>query len=185
MSPINTPWLADWRKYADETDMNPKARRTVTEAIRQAEQSWVQKHTEAYHDQAQRRFSTRDEKIVGACDEMSKRLAEIRRDVRAGRMSAKDASAEVRSMRGRYQQAMELHDTLVEQEDSLRAFAEMTPDDYQREVINKFPVLKTVEPTLAGVVEQMTTMPSGGGSLQPIEGPGFARSAPSADDLTE
>ena len=86
-------------------------------------------------------------------------------------------------MQGRYQQAMDLHDTLIEQEDTMRALAEMTPDDYQRQFVEKYPVLRTTQPTLAGVVSQMTEVPSGGGSRQ--DNLNFVRTddAPSADDL--
>ncbi|GAA3937234.1 hypothetical protein [Actinoplanes auranticolor] len=179
----DTPWLSDWRKYADETDMNPKAKRTVDVAIRQVSQSWEQKHADVYRAQAELRFSTRDEKVVGTCDQMRDKLAAIRRDVRAGRLPSKEALAQIRTMQGQYQQAMDLHETLIEQEDTMRALAEMTPDDYQRQFVDKYPVLRTTQPTLAGVVSQMTEVPSGGGSRQ--DNPNFVRTddAPSADDL--
>ena len=89
----DSPWLSDWRTYADEANMNPKAKRTVDAAIRQVSQSWEQKHADLYRAQAELRFTTRDEKVVGTCDEMRDKLADIRRDVRAGRVSSKEALA--------------------------------------------------------------------------------------------
>jgi hypothetical protein len=164
---LESPWLSDWRAYADETELTPKSRRSVEAAIRTTSREWETRHAVRYRADSERRSSTRDEKVVGAAQELSFRLAEIRRDVRAGRLSPKEARAEVRSVRGRYLQAVNLHDTLIEREDFVRLLAAMSPDDYQRQTLDKFPVMKQAGnlSTLAGVVAQMEPPPAPGGSL--------------------
>ncbi len=183
MSLINSPWLSDWRQYADQTQMSDQDKRTIQAAIRQTEQSWVQRHAETYRAKAELRFAARDEKVVGACDQMRAQLREIRAQVEQGRLSPDEARGKVRDIRARVGRVMETHDSILAQEDEVKAFAEMTPDDFQRDFVGRFPALQQTAPTLAGVVERMTPPPPPGGSLGPNSSFVPTRDAPSADDL--
>ena len=180
MSLINSPWLSDWRRYADETDMAPKARRAVEAAIGKTEQTWQEQHAQRYRSRAELRFHRRDEQVVGVCEDLCDRLHEIRSALASGRMTPAQARSEIRTMRGRHAQVTELHDTIVAEEPEMEAFASMTPDDYQRHVVQtQLPALLQTLPTLAGVVADMTPPPPPGGSFEPIANP----PAPGGTDL--
>jgi hypothetical protein len=181
---LNSPWLSDWRTYADEADMAPKARRMVEQAITTTEQVWADRHEASYRGRAALRFEKRDTQVIGACEDMAAPLREIRDELAAGRMTPAQARSEVRTMAGRHKQITDLHETIVAEDPDLETFAEMTPDDYQREVLQKtMPALLQVQPTLAGVVEGQTPPPRPGGGLGPNSSFVPTNDAPSADDL--
>ncbi|GLI00679.1 hypothetical protein [Phytohabitans aurantiacus] len=182
---INSPWLSDWRGFADETDMAPKARRVVQEAIRQTEAQWAQSHEDAYRERFRHNRTTRNESIVDACEGMRARLKEIRSDLANGQMDPKEARAAIRDMDARYRQMIELHDTLIEEDAELETFATMTPDEWQRDRIGRFPALRSIQPSLSALVAKMDAPPPPGGSLGRISNPPpHTNDAPSPEDLT-
>lgn len=180
----NSFWLDDWRKYADEADLSPKGRRIVQEAIHRAELKWATQHADVYRGLADARFTTRNEGVVGACEEMRAELREITSAVSAGQMTPKEARARVRDVHAGYQQVTKLHEKVLGEEDELAAFAEMSPDDYQRDQLNRLPVLKQTQPTLVAMAQKIDPPPPPGGRLGPIDNPPPPTyDAPSFDDL--
>lgn len=179
---LGSPWLSDWRAFADEIDMPPAVRRSVAEAIHRTESSWATRHEGAYRRRFQNNRTARNEKVVGACDEMSRRLKEIRSDLATGRLTPTQARGEVRDMQARHRQIMALHDTLVAEDEQIEAFAAMTPDDYQRQQVGDFPILIGHQPSLQGLMAEIGRVPAGGRSL-PRDDYVPTHDAPSEDDL--
>ena len=112
-------------------------------------------------------------------------LVQIQRDVRDGRLPSSVARGKVRTMHAKHGQFVDLHDTLIGEEDELTAFAETTPDAYQREFTQRFEGALTManQPALASTLASPTSFSRPGGALTRVENYEPASVAPSEGDL--
>jgi hypothetical protein len=74
MSIANSPWLADWRTYADETLMTPGDRRRAEGIIRRATDDWAGRHEKWYRDRFRSNRARRNGEVVGACNHLTEEL---------------------------------------------------------------------------------------------------------------
>lgn len=181
---LNSPWLPDWRALYDDTDMSPKARRVLKKAIDAKTQEWEWKHEESYRDRFRKNRDARQEKVFDVCDDVTAELQQIRKALAAGRITPAQARAKLRDAAGQHEQVMEIHDTLVQEDEAIEEFAGLTADDYQRQSMERFPALANGQPTLAAFAAKINPPPPPGGALQ--QNPNFVPTydAPSPEDLT-
>ncbi|MEV7329571.1 hypothetical protein [Micromonospora sp. NPDC093244] len=182
---LNSPWLPDWRSFEYEADnLSGRSRDVVREAIRRKSQEWEQKHQAAYSERFKKNRDARRERVFDACDELTKQLKKIRAELDWGRITPAQAKAALRDINARHGQIMQVHDTLVEEDAEIEEFAALTPDDYQREFTERYPVLRTTQPSLLDFANQI---PAPRREPRPDEFVGARATgdnAPSADDLT-
>ncbi|WP_326561391.1 hypothetical protein [Micromonospora sp. NBC_01796] len=181
-------FLSDWRLYREETPMlSDKGKRIIDTAIHRQETKWQKLHQEAYDDRANRRFDQRDEKVVGACTEMRRRLGEIRRAIRNGevvdRADLREFRAQIRDMTAKRARVTDLHETILAEDDELAAFAEKTVDEFQREQLGKFSVLPGLEPSLMEMYGQIEPEFQGGAPTTSGATPQTTDNAPTEDDI--
>ncbi|MFD6771104.1 hypothetical protein ACFWC6_33345 [Micromonospora chalcea] len=123
---LNSPWLPDWRALYDDTDMSPKARRVLKKAIDTKTQEWERKHEESYRDRFRKNRDARQEKVFDVCDDVTAELQQIRKALAAGRITPAQARAKLRDAAGQHEQVMEIHDTLVQEDEAIEEFAGLT-----------------------------------------------------------
>jgi len=155
MSLMYSPWLPDWRKFLDEVVMTPAARRQVEKAIQRKERELAEAHERAYRSRFASNRSARNDRVVGAVDELREGLKKVRSDLASGRMTVEQARGEARNIQARHKQIMDLHDTLVMQDAELEQLAGMTPDQWQHRFLTKFPPVKQMQPSLAAVMAEV------------------------------
>jgi len=176
---LQSRWLSDWRRFYDEAEhISPKMRRQVGTAITQAELRLEEQHRQMYRNRLKVRNTSRNEGVIGRAEELCEDLAGLIEDMEAGRVSPEDVLVAVRDVETDHRRITALHDALVSDEEELERFANLSLDEFQREMPSRFQVLNSMAggPALADEVSRLDQVPNQ---------PAFVedRQAPSADDI--
>ncbi|GIJ76001.1 hypothetical protein SAMN05443287_106194 [Micromonospora phaseoli] len=192
-----SPWLSDWRQFYDEAEnVSPRVRRLTKRAIQKAEAGLKTKHRQSYREKLKVRNTKRNEGVIGRCDELIEDLEDLIDAMESGRVSPSDVLVKCRNTEAEHGRITDLHNELICRcdpdedchpgcrEAELEKFEALTPDEYQRELPNRFRVLDSEAGpyrTLGSVLEEEARLDCQ--SPSSLSAPVGSTDAPSADDI--
>lgn len=184
---LHSSWLADWRRFAHETPYLSDADKAhIGRAIRERESVVLARKRDRYNEMKAKRDATRNDEVIGACGRLVDELDAIGDLVEAGQLSVAEARARLRTIRQDHTRISALHDEVTCTcgddgcaptctEYQLERIFDMSADDYEHEIRDRFPVLSQTATSLAAMLEQIGP-PSSPGRPHPDY-------APSAEEL--
>jgi hypothetical protein len=147
--------IRDMRKWLDTTDgLSPATRRTAEAAVQRVSDEWKAKHKDRYDSAVAARDTRYKTMARRASRESVAELKQLVIDMRAGRVSVRDARGRLRDYMTEHNRLTELHNAVMHNEAKLEVFAAQEPEDYQEEMLRRFPPMDRVTPDLAHLVEE-------------------------------